>query len=236
MKNTKLVFAALFSLTLVLSACSSDELGDPGASGTTDPGGTSEGGNTDPDSEPEPEPLTPEEITAAIFAGVDPETLAPGEKPERVSGKEMISPEVVAQVSGRLETTISNAPEITAQFAAVEAFSDKTIVRYSMRSSNGEKQGVPTIHGLKRSLASEYLDGVALVDENIENIRLFPLYAQIPDSPATQCLCSPVPNGFTPNDHWFYGIYPALDPSVETVKIELEGLEPTEVPVVWAEG
>lgn len=230
MKKTKLILTSLLSIVLVVSACSS---GDPErGSNSVDQAGGGGGSEPVPGPDPAPEPLTPAEITAGIFAGLGPDALQSGETPGRASGIEMIAPEVVAETSGRIESR-PNPPAVAAQFAAVEAYSDRTLVRYSLRSANGEKQSLPTIHSLNSTLPSSYLDGVALIEDQVEKTRFFPLNAEIPGATLTKCLCSPLPNGFTPNDHWFYGFYPALDPSVKSVKIELAGLEPTEVPVVW---
>jgi len=229
-KKLRLVFIATSTvITVVLgaSACSSD------ASDELNGGNTQESDDPNGSESPEAKPLTADEIAAAILAGVDPVSLSPGEQPDRASGAEMISPEVAAETTGRIASDGPNSPEVTAQFAAVDAYTDKTVVRYSLRSANGKKQNMQTLQELSASIASDYIDGVALIDDEIENVRLYPLYAQIPDSSATQCLCSIKPFDFTPKDQWFYGIYPPLHSDVENVDIELIGLEPTQVPVNW---
>src|SRR5690625_6545267 len=82
--------------------------------------------------------LSTDEVIAAIFAGVDPGALSSGDRIERQRAMDIVSFEPIAKVSGEVPNGGNKVMPVTAQFDTVEAYPDRTVLRYSLRSSDGE--------------------------------------------------------------------------------------------------
>lgn len=155
--------------------------------------------------------MTADELAALVFEG------------------DVGTSQVLASVDG---TVLRPGGEAAARVDVTSVTADEfsTVVRFTLVNTSGDSAVIPLTAFNSQSLLARDIRDVALVDPTVEQ-RYRPYIGETQDGTQFLCACSTAPVAFGDAGQLLSATFPPLDPATESVRLEVPGFEPVDVPV-----